>query len=515
MTGKRLLAFMLAFLLLLANTALADDYYAKITSKTTVYASASKSSSKLGTVESGTWVFVSATKDGWAKVSLNGKTGYVSASNVKKNAKAVYVKTGTAVLYKSESTSSTKLATLGYGQQLDGWYKDGEWTKVTYGNTGGFIKSSSITTTNPNTMNKTVYIQASEGKVYKLPDSSSASWEVSGTVALTCTSVYNSTWARVTHGSKVGYIKTNQLGSGKYSASGKSSSSSSSSSSSTSAKSSSTSTKYVGVSDVTLYKSASTGSSKAGCVVYGCKVTVTETDGSWSKIKYGSVTGWCKTSCLISKDPNTLNQTVYVKSSSVKIYEKPSTSSSSATVSTSAALTCTAVFESTWCRVTYNGKVGFVKKSDVSTTKGGSSTSSAAAGHSVKADWFKSNIQSVFYKGRVVTVTDVKTGISFKVRRKGGYNHADVEPYTASDTAAMKKACGGDFLTWHRRAIWVSIDGKKYAASMNCMNHGECTIKDNNFDGHFCIHFTNSKTHGSDKVDPDHQAAVNRAYSAG
>ena len=155
-------------------------------------------------------------------------------------------------------------------------------------------------------------------------------------------------------------------------------------------------------------------------------------------------------------------------------------------------------------------------RSEISTTKGGtSSTATAASGKSVAADWFKSNIQSVFYKGRIATVTDVNTRISWKVKRKGGSNHADVEPLTAADTAAMKKACGSDFLTWHRRAIWVTLDGTKYAASMNCMAHGLCNITDNNFDGHFCIHFTNSKTHESNKVDADHQAAIRRALNAG
>ena len=37
---------------------------------------------------------------------------------------------------------------------------------------------------------------------------------------------------------------------------------------------------------------------------------------------------------------------------------------------------------------------------------------------------------------------------------------------------------------------------------MNGMPHGTTTISSNNFDGHFCIHFKNSKTHESDKVDP-------------
>ena len=62
--------------------------------------------------------------------------------------------------------------------------------------------------------------------------------------------------------------------------------------------------------------------------------------------------------------------------------------------------------------------------------------------------------------------------------------------------------------SWERRAIWVTIDGVRYAASMNCMPHGEGAIKENGFPGHHCIHFLNSRTHGGDNLDPDHQACV-------
>ena len=46
---------------------------------------------------------------------------------------------------------------------------------------------------------------------------------------------------------------------------------------------------------------------------------------------------------------------------------------------------------------------------------------------------------------------------------------------------------------------------------MNGMPHGNCSIKNNHFDGHFCIHFSGSMTHGSKKVDSAHQNAVKRA----
>ena len=76
----------------------------------------------------------------------------------------------------------------------------------------------------------------------------------------------------------------------------------------------------------------------------------------------------------------------------------------------------------------------------------------------------------------------------------------------------MKKAYGGKW-SWDRRAVFVTIDGINYAASINGMPHGSGSIKDNDFDGHHCIHFTNSRTHGSNSVCPKHQAAIRRAAS--
>ena len=76
----------------------------------------------------------------------------------------------------------------------------------------------------------------------------------------------------------------------------------------------------------------------------------------------------------------------------------------------------------------------------------------------------------------------------------------------------MKSIYGGSW-SWRRRAILILYNGHVYAASMNGMPHGTTTIS-NGFDGHFCIHFKNSKTHGTKKVDPDHQSAVTSASRA-
>ena len=128
-------------------------------------------------------------------------------------------------------------------------------------------------------------------------------------------------------------------------------------------------------------------------------------------------------------------------------------------------------------------------------------------------DWFKDNMTHVIPKNARITIKDVKTGKTFEAVRWSGSNHLDAEPRTKKDTAILKEIYGGSW-SWRRRPILVLYNGHVYAASMNGMPHGTTTISSNNFDGHFCIHFQNSKTHESRRVDEDHQNAVKQAEKA-
>lgn len=127
-------------------------------------------------------------------------------------------------------------------------------------------------------------------------------------------------------------------------------------------------------------------------------------------------------------------------------------------------------------------------------------------------DWFKGGKDTI-PKWSSFVVKDVATGLTFSARRWSGYNHLDAEPLTKSDAATLKKIAGGSY-SWARRAILVKYNGKVYAASMNTMPHGEQTIRNNDYSGHFCIHFPNSKTHGTNRVDSSHQRAVRRAQNS-
>ena len=121
-------------------------------------------------------------------------------------------------------------------------------------------------------------------------------------------------------------------------------------------------------------------------------------------------------------------------------------------------------------------------------------------------DW--SAVKTLFPKYAKVAVIDVDTGLQFQVQRRDGYKHADVQPLTAADTAVMKQIYKSGW-SWKRKAVIVQLDnGKKIAASMNGMPHGQGAIANNNFNGHFCIHFKGCKTHGGGKVDPAHQLMI-------
>ena len=127
-----------------------------------------------------------------------------------------------------------------------------------------------------------------------------------------------------------------------------------------------------------------------------------------------------------------------------------------------------------------------------------------------KVDWFKGG-SKVLRRGGYAQIYDIDSGITLRIKRKGGTNHADVEPATAADTAKLRKVAGGQF-SWKSHAVVLICHGRYIAAGINTKPHGEQTIKDNDFPGQFCLHLTNSRTHGTDKVNAAHQASIDRAY---
>ncbi len=146
-------------------------------------------------------------------------------------------------------------------------------------------------------------------------------------------------------------------------------------------------------------------------------------------------------------------------------------------------------------------------------------------------DWYQ-EVQHIFPVGTIATVTDVDTGLSFRIMRTFGHNHADCETLSVEDTAVLKHIWGG--WSWERRAVIVTVGDRHIAASSVAMPHAGMDnhpalkpissrsggygkglnydrIKDNGMDGHICVHFRNSTLHSTDKPDPEHQKMVKKA----
>lgn len=125
-------------------------------------------------------------------------------------------------------------------------------------------------------------------------------------------------------------------------------------------------------------------------------------------------------------------------------------------------------------------------------------------------EWSKAS--KVFSIGKTATIIDVYTGKSFQIKRTYGLNHADVEPLTKGDTATMNEIWGGP--TWDTRPIIVEVDRRKLAAAMHNMPHSVQKIRNNNYNGHTCIHFLGSRKHHDNSVWADMQRDVKIAAAS-
>ncbi|MFD1735541.1 hypothetical protein ACFSCX_03100 [Bacillus salitolerans] len=118
-------------------------------------------------------------------------------------------------------------------------------------------------------------------------------------------------------------------------------------------------------------------------------------------------------------------------------------------------------------------------------------------------------VNTLLPKFSTFTIIDWETGKSFQVQRRAGRNHTDVQPLTSKDTKIMKSLYNGKW-SWKRRAILVQTKDYLIAASMHGMPHGAGALQ-NNFPGHFCIHFNGSTTHRSKRMDFSHKLMILKA----
>lgn len=127
------------------------------------------------------------------------------------------------------------------------------------------------------------------------------------------------------------------------------------------------------------------------------------------------------------------------------------------------------------------------------------------------ASW--AEVDEIFNRTDSVIVTDIASGLSFRVSRIYGRNHADVEPINPENAEILRKIYGGEW-SWERRPVVVQIQDRLIAGSITGMPHGENVnghISDNDFAGHFDIHFQGSRRHKDNAEDEQHQNMIEKA----
>ena len=498
-------------------------------SETALYRSFTEDSDKLATISAGSTVLVAATAGEWGYAQSNGKTGFVKLSalttdapradapdssvqtmNVtayaSKDGAKVYnakgkalgsVPLNTAVTVKAVRDNLCLVERCGVTAVMYASDLSTEKTEVS--------QDSGVTTISP----KTYYVSSDGAKVY------SGSGKVIATLPLNfavTVSAYNDTHARVSSGKNVGFMLRSEL----------------------SETQTAQTPAVTEISPKTYYvlnngaKVADASGRELGTLSAGTAVTVDAYTDTLARVSANGSTGFMlKTDLTDTKPAQTLqygDKGEAVEKVQSRLLELgyftgsvggnylDLTKSAVAAFQSAAKLNVTGIVDAqTLAKMFADDAPKAPRKDDSGSTNAGTTTARPATGTAVEADWWKSDIQSIYARGTTATVTDVETGIAWNEYRGGGTNHADVQPATAADTANMKKACGS--WSWKRRAIFVTINGVNYAASMNCMPHGSGSIKDNNFNGLHCIHFTNSRTHGSNKVCSLHQAAIKKALN--
>lgn len=261
-----------------------------------------------------------------------------------------------------------------------------------------------------------------------------------------------------------------------------------------------------------LYKKANPSNGSYGIIPANKKIVCTKVSGVWARVEAAGYTGYVYKSILKPAETST-----NTKPTSHKIicYIKENTNlySSKEILETNIIISLTkgdkvlvSQVKNGWATLyTTSGILGYLPSEFLSKTKINSEK------QILLKDWYTSDISDIYDIGTYATIIDVATGKSFEVKRSGGYNHADTEPVDKKDTKILKEIYEGTF-SWDRKAIWVVINNVYYPASMNGMPHGNQTINSNNYEGHFCVHFLNSKTHDTNKKCPLHQACIKQAY---
>lgn len=168
--------------------------------------------------------------------------------------------------------------------------------------------------------------------------------------------------------------------------------------------------------------------------------------------------------------------------------------------------------------LTADGVCGATTLAAIQKAYSGSSSATTTYNATVyKLDWsyMKSNATALgIARGASIKLTDLTTGKSLNIHVQSTGNHIDAEPLTSADTTTLCEIYGvstPNAISYKRRPMMITTSAGQFLCSTYGQPHGAQDITNNGYEGQFCLHFVNSKTHGTNRVDGDHQNAINTA----
>ena len=168
--------------------------------------------------------------------------------------------------------------------------------------------------------------------------------------------------------------------------------------------------------------------------------------------------------------------------------------------------------------LTADGVCGAITLAAIQKAYSGSSSATTTYNATVyKLDWsyMKSNATALgIARGASIKLTDLTTGKSLNIHVQSTGNHIDAEPLTSADTTTLCEIYGvstPNAISYKRRPMMITTSAGQFLCSIYGQPHGAQDITNNGYEGQFCLHFVNSKTHGTNRVDGDHQNAINTA----
>jgi len=389
-----------------SNAAVVKYVNVESNSSLNVRKSASSKAGVVTTLKKGKEVTVLSESNGWAKITVDGKTGYVSSDYLTEKT-STYVKyvsidsNSTLNVRTSPNTSSSVVTKIAANTKVEVLSDSNGWSKIKVNGKQGYVASKYLSDTvstvkestpkadatpkvsTKETKTETMYVNVDQGSSLNMRNKPSNSGSVivklAKGVEVTAYSDSNG-WTKVKVYGKEGYVATKYLSKTK-SATSVTDKTNTNSSSGTVAK---TTTKYVNVdknSTLNMRSSASTSGSVVTKLSSGTKVTVTSESKGWAKITVSGKTGYVSTSYLTTTAPNTQSGSTDAPKDPVKEtptvtkyvnVDKNSTLNMRASASTSGSVVTklsrgtavTVISESNgWTKITASGKTGYVSSS--------------------------------------------------------------------------------------------------------------------------------------------------------